>query len=79
MSLIWMNSLPAWENILITLIFGIIVTIGLLFAVIVFFKWSDGTVQKIEVLPSEEDLRKRRDENEKRAFNAYTKKPEGKP
>ena len=74
---VWLNSLSPAENILVSVSVGLA---GLMFlgsCVALFFRWMDKKGDETQVsYPTEDELRRRDDENAKRAYKTMTR---GKP
>ena len=73
----WLNSLEPWQNIIVSIFLGLAILMSLTCFAALFFKWMDRKGEETQmVIPTEEELKRRRDENEKRAYKAMTR---GKP
>ena len=74
---LWLNSLSPAENIIVSLSMALAFLMAVGVWAALFLKWMDRKGDETQVIyPTEDELKRRRDENEKRAFKVMTK---GKP
>ena len=71
--IVWLNSLEVWQNILVSMSLMLVLALILGCVVALFFKWMDRLDNETQIVhPSEDELRQRKNKEEKDALLKYS-------
>ena len=71
--IVWLNSLEIWQNILVSMSLMLVLALILGCVVALFFKWMDRLGNETQIVhPSEDELRQRKNKEEKDALLKYS-------